>query len=684
MSDQYKSNRNYGVISFIFILICTVFFQNPVVTQAREALKLEDIPGLYQRILTLPGAKLHKAPDPSSAMLKTSMQPPVLTPLYVYEERRGNDGKKWLACSKKPRNGSLGWVPKKHTEIWKTQLVLELIPRDQVNRPNKVVFYKNWQVLSELMGKPNVKDLAIADIKHIQNHTHDLSRIVAAEPDIMPDSATKAHLIPVINYKSGLFHRKYKQIKGSQSIAFEVALVKLQVDNTQAKGTQKAKKHPKPVTSGNTSKLKDYKIGMVFLMDTTRSMERYIHLTRETIRSIYDNLEEKNAVNSVSFGLVGYRDYVGDRPGIEYVTKIYQPLDPNTPPETVLRNLSKIKPCKVPTEGFSEDMYAGLAVVVNQFDWRPFDGRFIILVTDASARQPGDPHSKISRSEYAQLKFNMNDKKLKVWPLHIKTSAAIQNGDFLKGQGQFGSEENPEFLTENGYQSEISSNRKSFQKGIDAFSNGITQAVTGVIEGKMVEAPETNSDKNNSIEKLVINEIFKTQLEFLGKQEGVDSPPHFHGWVSLIDLTRPAHDHEVVVGKYLLTRNQLNDLAKRTHALEELFKNMDAESFRKKMLEMSAQYSSDPNLDSTGIQLVSDTGILPAYLAELPYQSSIMNMSAEIWSGYSLDKQMNFLEELKEKISVYGLLNDDYENWIDLGEGENDLKVYPVPINFFP
>lgn len=648
--------------------------------QAQDALKLDDIPGLYKRILTLPGAKLYKQPQKTASLLHKDLQPPVLTPLYVYQEKKSHDGLQWLACGNKPENGLLGWIRKSHTEIWKTQLVLELIPRDQINRPNRVVFYKNWENIRQLMEQRNVATLAKNDLELIETNTHDPNRIVAVEPAVMADSRSKAYLIPVIDYKLGGFSNKYRRIKEDQSVGFEVALLNLE-DN-------KVSRQPKKNNSGSQvdvdshalNEIKKYKVGMVFLMDTTQSMGDYIQLTYDTIETIYDKLKLKKAVNSVSFGLVGYRDYVAYKPGIEYVTKIFQSLEPNMKPEIVLKNLSKVKPSNVTTDGFKEDMYAGLDVVVNQFDWRPFDGRFIILVTDASAREPGDPHSKISREQYAKLKFNMDEKKLKVYPLHVKTSAAEIKGDFLRGQKQFSDPDKSEFHT--GYESGIpAEDRNAFKEAIDQFSDGITDSVEQIIQGKMVKPKESESNTENPIEQLVVNEIFKTQLEFLGRQEGVDPPDYFHGWVSGIDLTRPAPDHQVVTGKYLLTRNQLNDLAKRIDSILKLFDKVDSESFRKEMLAMSTQYSTDPDLE---VNLIGDTGVLPAYLKDLPYQSQIMSMSAKHWNNYSEDKQQAFRSDLKDKLSVYSMINEDFENWIDLGEGQDSLKVYPVAINLFP
>ena len=674
MSTNQNSNNIYRFFFRTFAIVCGVILMVNIL-QAEEALMFEEIPGLYQRILTLPGAKIRQQPEKTALLIPNGHHPPVFTPMYVYQVKKQNgNGPTWLACGKKPKNGSLGWIQKDYTEVWNTQLVLELIPRDHRNRSERVVFYKNWPTINQIMQQKDVANLAKNDLNMIDAGAHDPQRLVALEPDIMPDSRTKAHFMPVIDYKRGGFHRSYK-IKKGEGVAFEVSMLNLQDNKISETAGSKSQA---PNGEEPQSNLKKYKIGIVFLMDTTISMGNYIKLTYKTVETIYSKLKKNNAIDNVSFGLVGYRDYTEYDSGIEYVTKIYQPLDSGMKPETVLKNLLNVKPCKVRTDGFKEDMYAGLNVVVNELDWEPFDGKFIILVTDASAREPGDPHSKLNKETYAQLKFTMHEKGFQVYPLHVMTTAAVNKNDFMRGQEQFNDPERSEF--QNILESAISGeDTRAFEKTIGQFANGITTGVEQAIQGEMANKKNVDQGEPDTYEDLVINEIFKTQLKFLGRQTGIEPPAYFHGWVSRIDLTRPASNHYVVTGKYLLTRNQLNDLAKRIHDLLEIFDDVDSEAFRRNMLDMSVKYSTDPNLDA--VNLIGDTGILPAYLNNLPYQSKVMNMTAEIWSSYSEDKQQMFRAGLKEKISIYDMLNRDIESWIDLGEGE---KVYPVPLAYFP
>ncbi len=667
MQKFVKKTSGYWALSVLWLLFCCGMGQDAV---AEQAMELKEIPGLYQRVLTLPGAALYREADLQSARLNE--QPPALTPLYVYQKKQAG-GKTWLRCGRKPVNGALGWLKQEDSELWKTQLVLRLIPRDERVRPNRVVFYKDWPTLNKLMSARKVKELASKDLQDAINHRQDPERIVAVEPEVMPESSSASpHFIPVLDYRKG--HFRSHRIVAGDSLGFHVALLSL-----NRKESSEAENR---VKTNSSQSFKDYKIGIVFLMDTTKSMGRYIDLTYKTIEKMYAKLKALNALDKVSFGLVGYRDHVDFNPGIEYVTKIYQPLNPTAKPETVLTNMLKVKPSEVSTEGFQEDMYAGLDVVVNQLDWQPYSGRFVILVTDASARTPGTSYSLLNKEKYRQLQFNIMNRKIKVIPMHIQTKAAEEDGDFIKGEQQFLDVENLEFLHDRGYQPAIpGDDSHAFDIAIDDFAETVADAVNESINGGLYQKSKDDK-KKGGLSTLVANEIFKTQLQYLGRQKGVEVPPYFRGWLSRIDLLNPGNNKFVVEGCYLLSRNQLNDLSKR---LEELLQNLeqydayDEETLRKKMMSIAVRYGGDPEAEN-----LPETGILPPYLQHLPYQSKLMKLTADRWEGMGPSGQQDQIDRLKNFLSVYRMFHEDTENWIDLGEGDTGLQVYPVPLEWFP
>ena len=670
-------------ICILIALVGLIIFGSTIDVQAREALHMEEIPGLYQRILTLPGAKMHKQPKADAPPIAHDLQPPVLTPLYVYE-RKTSGGTEWLACGKKTKDGELGWIEEPYTETWKMQLVVKLTPRgnlaasDRYERTERVVFYRDADTISQLMRDKKVVALANRDMKDIQAGKPDLNRIVAVEPETPADPSAKAHIIPVIDYRYAGFNRKVARISKNESPIFDVALLNLTDNKLVQKGT-KGLDHAKGKPDRRA--LKDFKIGLVFVMDTTASMTNYIKYTRETIREVYKKLKKDGTVGNVTFGLVGYRDYVSGCPQKpEYVTRIYQDLDPDMAPETVLKNLETVNVGS--TCGFQEDMYAGLKTAVDDMNWQPFqDGaKFIVVITDASAREPGDPHSMVDAYDAERLRFVIKNKDIQVFPLYLRTPEAEKRGDFKRGKAQFEKQE----WGKSRLQVIPGQDADAFKRKIGGFVNAVSTAVSAAVHGQMPEREESNPGEQTRLEDLVVNEIFKAQMKYLGRQSGADTQAYFRGWVSKIDLTLPEKGHDAVKGYYLLSRNQLNDLSKRVQEIITLFdaRENDPESLRRKMVEMASNYGTDPNMRE--INILGDTGVLPDYLAKLPYKSTIMSLSADDWASRGADQKQKTLEHLKRRLLIYRTINKDSENWIDLGEGQRELEVFPIPIEEFP
>src|SRR6516162_1800847 len=125
---------------------------------AREPLKVEQAPELFQRILTLPGARLSPAPaePPVGAAL------PVFSVLYVYDRQPANNG--WRQVGSKPDRKPEGWLPSDMTQDWQTMLVMQYAPRGQRDR---VVMFDDRPPLADLLQANNEHQRAVALLRDI-------------------------------------------------------------------------------------------------------------------------------------------------------------------------------------------------------------------------------------------------------------------------------------------------------------------------------------------------------------------------------------------------------------------------------------------------------------------------------------------------------------------------------------
>ncbi|EGV15839.1 von Willebrand factor type A [Thiocapsa marina 5811] len=83
---------------------------------------------------------------------------------------------------------------------------------------------------------------------------------------------------------------------------------------------------------------------------------------------------------------------------------------------------------------------------------------------------------------------------------------------------------------------------------------------------------------------------------------------------------------------------------------------------------------------------LADLGLLGEYLDDLPYRSSIMDLTQEAWASWGPERQIELIRSLQRKVKQYGRYNDDWESWVNLAQtadGAGD-SVYPVPLDDMP
>ena len=147
-----------------------------------------------------------------------------------------------------------------------------------------------------------------------------------------------------------------------------------------------------------TKQIKEFSSAVVFVIDSTISMDPYIERTREAVRKIYAKVEAEKLGDKVKFGLVAFRSSTKAVPALEYVSKIY--ADPNKVKDGAdfMAKVAELKQAKVSSSAFDEDAYAGVMDAVNSIDWRPYGARYVVLITDAGAIEGGDKLSSTGMS----------------------------------------------------------------------------------------------------------------------------------------------------------------------------------------------------------------------------------------------------------------------------------------------
>ncbi|NUP11488.1 MAG: VWA domain-containing protein [Polyangiaceae bacterium] len=155
---------------------------------------------------------------------------------------------------------------------------------------------------------------------------------------------------------------------------------------------------------------KDKPIDLVFVVDTTGSMQDDIDEARRKMKQIVRALDERNPDHRV--GVVAYRD-LDD----VYVAKTYTKLQAGE--GKVLRSLDRLK-----ADGggdFPEHVYAGLVEALKDQPWRDEASHHILVIGDAP---PHDDYKKDKKHSRAAVRKLAKEKEVKIHTIGVNCSGA--------------------------------------------------------------------------------------------------------------------------------------------------------------------------------------------------------------------------------------------------------------------
>jgi serine/threonine-protein kinase PpkA len=654
-------------LRIFFVLIAISTLQGlPAVSHAAEALSQPGTePGaFYWRVLSLPKAVMRQQPEEQAdAVLR---EVPAFTTYYVYAKKE-NSGESWVKVGKKPKDGATGWIKASDTEDWRSMLVMQYTPR---GRRNRVMFFKDKAPLLDIV-EGHFPAKARELLERAETGNPDRDKLVALEPEAAVRVTDKPYLMPIFEFEHAEF---------GDEAATPTALLQV--------GGLNLKNAPEPSSSPTGPSMQNFKIGITFVIDTTASMGPYIDATRSAVKQIYKQLEKDGTIKKVSFGLVGYRDDTSYDTLIEYVSKVYQPLDPNAPVDLVLRNIEKVKPSTVPTRGWNEDAYAGILAAINDLNWEPFSGRIIILMSDAGARNADDPYAKHANISHQFVTERARQKNIAILPLHMKTPQAQRAGNLESTQSQFSSLGKMRDADDSKYVGIDAGDVAALARKLAQLSSRMASTIKTIAHDQQpTQSPNPPSNEpDKDLANFLVNEIFRARLEYIGARNHEQAPRFFRAWVTPRDMVRPRF--YALNASVFLTRNQLNGLAKslseilvRGRAAQE-----DASGLFDLLRSLAATTAVDPTRSGQAgeFENIADSGLLPKFLEALPYHSKILSLTADNWRDWEPSRRRQELVEMNQKLQMYKIINEDTDNWLDLGAGDSGLQVYPIPLAYLP
>jgi hypothetical protein len=625
---------------------------SPAWAQARLPLLLDGKKTLYQRVLTRPGAAIASKPGEAAGK---PLEP--FSVFFVYEQVQAA-GKGWLLVGAASDGKTQGFLPETDTVPWRHMITLAFASPTTRER---VLFFRERAGLTDFInGQDPAADatrlLREITAKGTLGATHP---VIAAEPDKYIDMQKSFYLLPVLESASTLLK------SGHRARVVKVASL--------TRDTQ-----PAPSGAQQDAGIENFNAAVVFVIDATSSMQPYIDRTRSAMEEVLKAAEAGKMNDRIRFGLVAFQDDPKKAKGMDYLSKVF--ADPNqvTTREQFMAATQGVKAAASSTRAYAEDAYAGIDDALRRINWSRFGGRYIVYITDASAREGNSPYASTGLATQ-QMRTQAQERGVAIYAMHLRTPEgkadhSIAEAQFKRltdwpGRGPL------YFPVEAGDQAHFEADVKNMARTL----------VDQVAKPQRLIKPggEATADPL----KQSVDAVGRAMvLAYLGRQQGVASPAMFESWA----MDRDVRNRELpsFTVRVLLTKNQLSDLQATVRRLSDAYEKsqLDPTNFFNQLRSAAAAMGRDPSRLGQGqVRNLEQAGLMAEYLEGLPYQSPLMSMNFDTWKNMSVGQQQAVVDNLKSLVALYQRFHDDVDRWVKLNPAAGDGdRVFPVPIDSLP
>lgn len=651
-----------SVISNIVIAVSLISL--PWISFAAEPLKQAGKSTLYQRILSTPTCELKK-----NITDTTGTSVAAFSRFYVYE-RKNDNNQEWLNVGPDSYGKTVGWLNDSCAIPWNMQMTL--VFTNPVDR-DPLLFFKDKASLTNIIDASQPESL-LKPIRDALKADKPTAEILAQEPKEYVDFKNNFYLLPILQGEEVMNGQGfYERVLEIASVSKQDALIKKNSKSTDPNTADK-----------NANQVAPFKAAIVFVIDSTISMDPYISRTKEAVERVYQHIEKEKLQEQVRFGLISFRSSLKASDKLEYVTKVF--ADPNqvNTKEDFKKLSASLKQASVSTAYFAEDSYAGISQALNDINWNNFGARYMILITDASAI-PGDDKLSSTGMDAAQLRLEAQHKGVAIYALHLKTPSGEK--DHQVAATQYSDLTYNDFIHKSLYYPVNAGDVNEFGKKVDSLAKALSEQVKLAYQGEasvgnVLNAKDDNSDMLK--DALLLSKAM--QLAYLGDTKGTKAPTVFKAWIADKDFIKPTIP--TAEPRILLTKSQLSDLSDVVSKIANAANDglISADNMFSQLRSVAAAMGQDPSkLKSDSVTKIADLGLLGEYLDNIPYKSDVTGLDQDTWKSMSGLEQEKFIRNLNSKIRYYQKCNADVDRWISLAEGSDPREnVYPIPLEMLP
>jgi hypothetical protein len=635
------------------------------------------------RVLPRPFSHLYKAAEASKdGIAKANL--PAFKPWYVFQRKDLDlsdpaNPKGWYEVGQS-MDKAQGWIKAADAFEWRQALLVSYThPGDPGEGRHPVLMFSERKHIESLVESEDLADTAAAYFDEL-NAGKVPEGVVSMEPKRFVDISKQFYLLPILQFET-------VEIEGDEARLLQIAAA---VPGSRGADTLENKDYADQAKAdrgaGSQQLLEDIKVDVVFVIDTTGSMQPYIDMTREAVASMVKKIGGKLA-DKVRFGLIGYRDSLEVAPKLEYTAKNFTPelVDGSA----LVTLLTGAKAAKVGSKDYQEEVFAGINETLTA-NWRDNSLKFVVLIGDASSHIKGHPQNTTSKGAEDLLR-DLNSAQVHVVAMHLADPRAAK--DFPRAEAQFrtlsrvrGSDEESAYIDVNAFE------KDDFLKAVDMITSRIGDRIEGVLSkakaGQMssVVPRQPVANGNGGVASnagAAFDKAWTAALvEYLG--QNARPPKDIVAWVLDRDLVDPSM--RALDVRVLITRNQLSSLVQAMDRVIQALMQAEVtqEQFFQALQGVAGQTMKRPE-DIGQSQKLVDTGLLPAFIESLPYKSDILSLSDEMYSSMTADDRAKLQWSLLAKLKQYREINEQVDAWQKLNDSDTQSDmVYPLNIDYLP
>lgn len=647
---------------------------------------------LYQRVLSTPDCVLEPLAGSGASSGDVDESIPAFSQFYVYAD----EAERYLVGTN--ATGSVvGYLKKSCVVPWKQQLAM--LFTNAANRQRALIFEDEAsldRIIDEVDGASYYQKLYEEVLQ-----TGHASSVISIEPQEYVDYKEHFYLLPILQSVESMFP------DGAYVYKHEIASITARDAKSASAAIAAAGVSAGAAASADEpadAAIVGFKSAIVFVIDSSISMQPYIDRTKEAINTIYKSIEASKLNDSVQFGIVSFRADVRKVPGLEYTAKVFLRPGEATTAAAFNRKVAQLEQATVSSAKFDEDAYAGIELALQDINWQQYGGRYIVLITDAGAIDGDDAQSSTGLDARA-LRLEAEHQGAAIYTLHLLTPAGKKN--HAKAQSQYEELSFNSVLNKPLYFQVNAGSVQSYGNMVDVLASSLTEQVRLATEGKLAagsalsaaadasasassSVPASAGDSGAGGESLSSLEAdsrrlgLAMQLAYLGRVKGTESPSFMQGWLSERDVID--HNQLVCTPVVLVNRNQLSDLYTLVKGVLEagIAGQLSSDDMFAQLQAMAAQMGRDPNMLKES-QSIRDMGIMSELLDDLPYKSRIASLSPEDWYNLGSQEQENIVRGLEAALNYIEQCSADSDRFIKLNEkADASEEVYPIPLDALP